>query len=1061
VLCLLAGILALAMLSGTAQAAWWNTDYSRCKVVTLNISVGNFTNYTAKVNVTYDSDMQSDFDDIRFISGASCESGVSSLGQYLVNKTDSQFANYEVMLPAINTTVLMYYGNSSVSSYSNRRDANLFYDNFSEAGINTTLWYRNMTNGTTAVHNDYLSIQSGATTDTGERYCTNRTWPTPLAVEFDFATQVTADPVWTSGIAFFFQNSTVAWYLAVVSIYENAGWKATVFNSNITADSAYSNNTWYHEKITGTSSIVSVYTNVTGSMVSKSSAATGLNTPSPICPQAFYPSGWQQSHMHYDNFIAYTYSAGALSYSFGSEESRPPVNTTCNSCSDCETKLQAALSGDTILMNQSITQSGTHCIDWNGQNNMTLDCAGYSITNPTNQTGSMLYIPNGNYNTIKNCVMDGNTWSNYGIDIDGILPNGVGNNITNNTIRKFGSGIMLSESDQTRIYSNIISQSVNYGITYIILNPNTNALLYNNIFNNTENILNSSIANAGGWAFNITQASQTNIIGGNLSGGNYWALPNGSGYSQTCANSNNDSFCDVPYDPVGRGRYDFLPLTSNYTHDTTPPIITIHSPQNITYGTTNIALQVFANESISTWWYKLNGGTNTTFTPNTTITAIQGSNSIIAYANDTAGNIGASSISFFVDMTAPIITIYSPLATAYGTQSIYINVSADEAIDTWWYSLNGGSDQPFTPNTTALFINGTNNLTVFANDTLDNIGFSNVSFVVNIPAVSYLISPNDLYNLSSPYGLPQPVSFNCTGMNDVNLTNITLYIGNIPNETAAASGIWDFATFNKTFNVGNHNWTCQACDVFDACSFAVPTRLFSIYDARPPNITIYSPETLTYNNLTQPLQASADEAIDSWWYSINGGADSPFTPNSTVPSAEGLNNLTVFANDTAGNIGFTSMSFAVDTSLPSLAIISPANITYHADAVMLNISAGNHSAVWFSFDASLNTSYNATIFITNLTDGSHLVFAWANNTFGDEVQDSVVFTVDTTIPNPYDMSAARLLAELILLLFSIALLINIAKNALSKMAITSDELLQLGVLTIVMAALIVIVAGII
>jgi hypothetical protein len=279
-----------------------------------------------------------------------------------------------------------------------------------------------------------------------------------------------------------------------------------------------------------------------------------------------------------------------------------------------------------------------------------------------------------------------------------------------------------------------------------------------------------------------------------------------------------------------------MALDFSNIYDSIPPAITIHSPNNITYNTTSISLQVSANEAISVWWYKLNGGTNTTFTPNTTITAVQGDNNIIVYANDTAGNIGSSSVSFFVDMTVPTITIHSPIATTYTIQSIYVNVSANEAISVWWYKLNGGTNTTFTPNTTILAQNGSNTLYVYANDTVGNIGKANISFIVNIPTVTFLISPTNLYNFISPEGLPIIIDFNCSAVNDVNLTNITLYINGIPNETRIVSGIWNFAVFNKTISVGNYNWTCRSCDFNDECSFGVPIRTFTIY--RPTQISI-------------------------------------------------------------------------------------------------------------------------------------------------------------------------------------------------------------------------------
>jgi uncharacterized membrane protein YeaQ/YmgE (transglycosylase-associated protein family) len=305
--------------------------------------------------------------------------------------------------------------------------------------------------------------------------------------------------------------------------------------------------------------------------------------------------------------------------------------------------------------------------------------------------------------------------------------------------------------------------------------------------------------------------------------GNFWADDLGTGYSQTCTDSDHNGICDSSYTVCG-GTTDFFPLAS-------PSAVTINvtivSPENISYTTTSIPLNVSANETIDTWWYNLNGGSNTTFTPNITITGIQGSNNIIVYANDSSGNEGSSQVSFFIDSIPPAITIYSPQNITYNNVSqVDLQVSANETIDTWWYSINGGGNTTFTPNTTINIANGSNTLFIYANDTLGNIGQASVSFTANYPCVTFLNSPNDgNITVSS---VPINMTFNCSALNDINLANITLYLNGFPDETQNVTGIYNFTIFTKTLSLGNYTWTCRACDYQDQCSFGVPTRILSI-----------------------------------------------------------------------------------------------------------------------------------------------------------------------------------------------------------------------------------------
>jgi len=82
--------------------------------------------------------------------------------------------------------------------------------------------------------------------------------------------------------------------------------------------------------------------------------------------------------------------------------------------------------------------------------------------------------------------------------------------------------------------------------------------------------------------------------------------------------------------------------------DTTPPTMTLLSPENKTYTTTSVPLIFTANETTSWIGYSLGNQANVTITGNTTLTGLpEGTHSITVYANDTTGNMGASEIVYF------------------------------------------------------------------------------------------------------------------------------------------------------------------------------------------------------------------------------------------------------------------------------------------------------------------------------------------------------------------------------------------------------------------------------
>jgi len=152
------------------------------------------------------------------------------------------------------------------------------------------------------------------------------------------------------------------------------------------------------------------------------------------------------------------------------------------------------------------------------------------------------------------------------------------NPIYNNVIRSNSEGIRISDSKLANVTRNQISSSNDAGIylsasqqcTFVKnrLTDNTKGILvsfssnnnfYDNYLNNTQNIDVGDEGSRNIW--NTTKSTGPNIVDGPNIGGNAWANPSNTGYSQICADSNGDGFCDVPWTiPDGNGDLDKLPL---------------------------------------------------------------------------------------------------------------------------------------------------------------------------------------------------------------------------------------------------------------------------------------------------------------------------------------------------------------------------------------------------------------------------------------------------------------------------------------------------------------------
>lgn len=177
------------------------------------------------------------------------------------------------------------------------------------------------------------------------------------------------------------------------------------------------------------------------------------------------------------------------------------------------------------------------------------------------------------------------------------LINSSSNNLNNNTIRKNDMGVYLTNSNLNIFSGNIISENIRYGMwishsNYSIISGNTinesnwgihlnssdnstfsgNILVFNyvsglsmcpacdnnTIFNNyLNNTFNAEVGNRRN-TWNTVQKAGINIIGGPYLGGNFWASPGGTGFSQTVHDRDKNGIADIKYNETNFT--DYLPL---------------------------------------------------------------------------------------------------------------------------------------------------------------------------------------------------------------------------------------------------------------------------------------------------------------------------------------------------------------------------------------------------------------------------------------------------------------------------------------------------------------------
>ncbi len=175
----------------------------------------------------------------------------------------------------------------------------------------------------------------------------------------------------------------------------------------------------------------------------------------------------------------------------------------------------------------------------------------YSSNNMLSGNNASIYLQSSSNNTLS-----GNNASIY-------LYYSSNNTLISNNASNNDNGIGLSYSSNNTLKDNNVSLNKYIGIS---LWSSSNNSIYNNIFNNKNNYYFSGINNN---TWNTTKIVSKNIISGSYSGGNFWANPGGTGFSQTCTDSNSDGICDSPY-TLDSNNTDYLPLA--YNEAFTPPI---------------------------------------------------------------------------------------------------------------------------------------------------------------------------------------------------------------------------------------------------------------------------------------------------------------------------------------------------------------------------------------------------------------------------------------------------------------------------------------------------------
>ena len=202
------------------------------------------------------------------------------------------------------------------------------------------------------------------------------------------------------------------------------------------------------------------------------------------------------------------------------------------------------------------------------------------------------------------------------------------------------------------------------------------------------------------------------------------------------------------------------------------------------------------------------------------------------------------------DMTAPVITILSPINDTYGSNHIALEWTANEPVTWAGYNIDGGANTTLTGNSTIPAVVGTHTLYMFASDSAGNMGTAEVTFSV-VDVTPPVI--NKIWNTTPVYaGLPANFSINAT--DNVAIANITV---NGTLATWLSGDVW-MTIIDVPAADGIYRWPVIATDLAGNTAFRRISML--VNNSSDPNVTVDT-EPPTVGPIS-PLNATAGAPVN-------------------------------------------------------------------------------------------------------------------------------------------------------------------------------------------------------
>ena len=291
-------------------------------------------------------------------------------------------------------------------------------------------------------------------------------------------------------------------------------------------------------------------------------------------------------------------------------------------------------------------------------------------------------------------------------------------------------------------------------------------------------------------------------------------------------------------------------------------------------------------------------------------------------------------------------------------------------------------------------------------DTFQNIIYTNyVDAEINSFQTLLIYPPNNTFSNK------RTNSFICNS-SGADLVNMTLYLWNSTKiqgtNMTNVTGSYNQTNMSYTFAYDDtFIWNCRAQTSSGNFLFFDNNYTFTV-DTIYPNISILSPlnNSNTTNSQINVNYTTSDARIGSCWWN-NGGSNGSINCGTNISGVtwnEGINNVTIFVNDTVGNTNSSTVTFRLDTISPIINIYKPipseefsSNFSVPLNFSSIDSGVGTQSC-WYNLDLTTNLSIPCSNITFNTTDGAHIIYLYSNDNLNNLASATRGFTISLSAP---------------------------------------------------------------